>query len=55
MHELVNNYTSILLKLGITVAQDIKHKIKLLDPENPISHHRQQKMSDIKLKDVKIT
>ena len=47
MHELLNKYADIFTKPGKPVAQDIKHKIELLDPAKPIPHHRMQIMSEI--------
>ena len=46
MSELVNKYADVFTKLGKSVAQEIKHKIDLLDPAKPIPHHRLQIMSE---------
>ena len=54
MHDMAK-YAYVFTKLGKPVAQDIKHKIKLLDPEKPIPHHRPQIMSEIALQKFKIT
>ena len=51
MCELVNKFADILTKWGKPVARDIKHKIKLLDPEKPISH-RLQGMTEIELNEM---
>ena len=45
MHELVNKYTDVLTNLGKPIAQDIKHKIELLDPEKPMPNHSLQIIS----------
>ena len=52
MHELVNKYADVFTKPGKPVAQDIKHKIELLDPEKPIPHHRLQRISERKFQEV---
>ena len=46
MHELLNKYADILIKPGKLVAQDIKHKIELLDHSKPIPHHKLQRISE---------
>ena len=43
MHELVNNYANVFTKPSKPVAQDIKHKIELLDPAKSIPHYKLQK------------
>ena len=40
MRELLNKYADVFTKPGISIAKDIKHKIELLDPDKPITHHR---------------
>ena len=42
---LVNQYADVFTKPGKLVAQDIKHKTRLLDPAKPILYHRLQRMS----------
>ena len=50
VHELVNNYAYVIKKLGKPIAQDIEHKIELLEPAKPIPYHIQQTMSERELK-----
>ena len=54
MCELVNEYGVVYTKPGKNAALDIKHKTGLLDPEKPISHHKQQKISKKELQKVQI-
>ena len=49
MRELVNKYADIVTNPDKPVARDIKHKIDLLDPVKPITHHRLQGISGRKL------
>ena len=51
--ELVNKYADVFTNPSKPVAIDIKQKIELLDPEKPIPHHKLQRISEIKLKEVK--
>ena len=46
MHELVNKYADVFVKPCKSFAQDIKHKIELLDPTKPIPRHRLQRISE---------
>ena len=43
MRELVNKYADVFTKPRKPVARDIKHKIELLNPANPILHHKAAK------------
>ena len=45
MHELVNKYAGAFTEISKTLAQDISHKTKLLDPAKSIPHHGQQRIS----------
>ena len=52
MCELVNKYADVFTKPGKPIAQDIKHKIELLDPAKPIPYHRLQRISEREFQDV---
>ena len=45
MHKMVNEYADVFTKKGKPVAKDIKYKIELLDPAQPIPHYRLQRIS----------
>ena len=49
---LVNMYADVFTKPGKPIAQDIKHKIELLDPAKPIPHHILQKITEKKFQEV---
>ena len=49
MHELINKYANVFIKLGKPVAQDIKHITEFLGHKNLIPHHKKQIMSEKKL------
>ena len=51
MYKLVNKYADVFTKPGKAIAQDIKHKIELVDPAKPIPQHRLQRMSERKLQE----
>ena len=48
--ELLNKNSDVFTKLGKPIAQDIKHKIDLLDPAKPVPHYRLKIMSEVELK-----
>ena len=52
MHELVNKYVDIFTKQSKPVAQNIKRKIELIDPEKPLPHYRLPRMHVKKLQEV---
>ena len=49
MRKLVNQYADIFTKQSKSVAQDIKHKIELIDPEKPLPHYRMPRIHERKL------
>ena len=52
MRKFVIQYTDVLTKANKPVVQDIKEKIKLLDPTKPIPHYKLQIMSERQFKEV---
>ena len=47
----VNKHDDVFTKPGKPVAQNIKHKTNLLDPEKPVICHREQGISEIELQE----
>ena len=53
MQNLIAKYKEVFSKPGKPMARDIKHRIELLDPAQKIPYHRQQRMSQLELQEVK--
>ena len=53
MNALLKEFQDVFQKPGKPVKRSIQHRIELLNPEKEVPHHRQQRMSELELTEVK--